>query len=56
MALLQTSVEKSGVYPKAEIQKAVEQLSLEEQEAVEADLLHEREEFVKHIEAFCDCV
>jgi hypothetical protein len=56
MALQQIHIEKSVTYPQAEIKKAVDHLSLEEQEAVEADLLHEREEFVKHIEAFCDCV
>ncbi len=56
MASLQPRVESSVIYPQAEIKKAVDQLSLEDQEASEADLLHEREEFVKHIEAFCDCV
>jgi|GEM_PF-2256300 hypothetical protein len=56
MVLQQTGIEKSLTYPQAEIKKAVDQLSLKEQEAAEADLLHEREEFVKHIEAFCDCV
>jgi len=56
MALLQTLVEKSVTYPQVEVKDAVDQLSLEEQEEAEAELLHEREEFVKHIEAFCDCV
>jgi hypothetical protein len=56
MVLLQTRVEKPVTYPQVEIKQAVDQLSLEEQDAAEADLLHEREVFVKHIEAFCDCV
>lgn len=57
MALqVQPRFESPLPYPQADLQKLTEQLAQKSQQDAESELLHEREEFVKHIEAFCDCV
>lgn len=57
MALhVQPRIEHSVAYPQAELQKLTEQLEQKRQQDAESALLQEREVFVRHIEAFCDCV
>jgi hypothetical protein len=55
MALQHINVEKSLPHPLSLDEEAAKLLS--EQEQVPAPIvITEREEFVKHIEAYCDCV
>lgn len=55
MALQHINVEKSLTHPLSLDEEAAKLLS--EQEEVPAPIvITEREEFVKHIEAYCDCV
>lgn len=57
MALqVQPRIEHPVPYSQAELQKPSEQPAQKSQQDAESELLHEREEFVEHIEAFCDCV
>lgn len=56
MELQQVSVEKLIPHPLGELKKTAELSAAESQAEAEAAAQVEREDFVKRIEAYCDCV
>jgi hypothetical protein len=56
MELQQVSAEKLMLYPPNTIKEASEVTLSENQKKAESVVITEREEFVKRIEAYCDCV
>ncbi|MDP2247288.1 MAG: hypothetical protein Q8J65_04090 [Nitrosomonadales bacterium] len=53
---LQVNIDKLASYPPSLIKEVSEVVLSENQKKYESVVIAEREEFVKRIEAYCDCV
>jgi hypothetical protein len=56
MELQQVRIEKPIPYPPAMMKETAEIVLSESQKKTEPGVIAEREEFVRRIEAYCDCV